>query len=158
VFFYRSGTDCSVMRYLTQNIEIMKRDIKQIVEETFEKFPTAQQVFATSDGNVFLEENRAMLHAGKDGKYSTYTKDIEDTVDTSDVKLRGSKELIAEIKAVEQLEDLQKYITGETRKTVLDAVEKRTTELTTVKDDSTGAGSDVKTDAAKTTTTANTQQ
>lgn len=104
----------------------MKKDIKTIVNETFSKFPTVDTVYSTSDGNVFIEENRAQVHAGKDGKYFTHQRGPE--VDQTTPQ-RGSKELIAEIKEVKTLEDLEQYVANENRATVLAAIEKRKTEI-----------------------------
>ena len=115
----------------------MEKDIKKIVAETFEKFPTTDTVYATKDGNVFIEENRAKLHAGKDGKYSTHQRIITAVEET--VPMRTVKELVAESKEVTAVDDLQKYVHGETRKTVLDAVEKRTAELVQAVEETEGA-------------------
>ncbi|HZH70326.1 MAG TPA: hypothetical protein VFD80_07755 [Flavobacteriaceae bacterium] len=106
----------------------MKKDIKKIVAATFEKFPTVDTLYSTLDGNVFIEENRAELHAGLSGKYTTHERTGEDKTEVP--PQRSAKELIAEIKEISIVEDLQKYVTDETRKSVLQAVENRIAELT----------------------------
>lgn len=127
VLVYRYGVRYSFFPMLIQKNKPMKKDIKKIVVETFKKFPTVNTVYSTLDGNVFIEENRAKLHAGLSGKYTAHERSAEEKPEG--VPQRSVKELTAEIKEISTVEDLQKYVTGETRKTVLEAVEKRTAEL-----------------------------
>lgn len=113
----------------------MSKNIEQIVAETFEKFPTENTLYATADGNVFIDENRAQLHAGIKGKYTTHTRAVEPKA--LEAKKKTAAELIAEIKEVETLEALQEYVADEKRKSVLEAIEERTAELAKVTDEST---------------------
>ena len=105
----------------------MKKDIAQRVAATFKKFPTVDTVYATADGNVFIDKNRAAEHAGNKGKYTAYLRKEEAPADETP---KTVKELLAEIKEATTVEQLEKYTQDEHRKTVLEAVEKRTAELT----------------------------
>lgn len=40
-----------------------KSELKEKAQKVFEQYPTAEQVFATADGNIFLMKNRAELHS-----------------------------------------------------------------------------------------------
>lgn len=51
-------------------------ELKEKAQEVFKQFPNAKEVYATSDGNVFLMENRAKLHAGK-GNVLKVQRDFE---------------------------------------------------------------------------------
>jgi len=113
----------------------MSKNIEQIVAETFEKFPAENTLYATADGNVFIDENRAQLHAGVNGKYTTHTRVVEQKA--LEPKKKTAAELIAEIKEVETLEALQEYVADEKRKSVLEAIEERTAELVEVTAEST---------------------
>ena len=106
----------------------MSKNIEQIVAETFEKFPTENTLYSTADGNVFIDENRAQLHAGVKGKYTIHTRVVDQK--TLEPKKKTAQEIIAEIKEVTTLEALQEYVADEERKSVLKAIEERTAELT----------------------------
>jgi lipopolysaccharide export system protein LptA len=42
-----------------------KEELKAAAKAALKNYPNAKKVFATLDGNVFLDKNRAELHAGK---------------------------------------------------------------------------------------------
>lgn len=46
-----------------------KAELEAKASTVFEQYPTAEQVFATVDGNIFLHKNRAELHS-KDTIYT----------------------------------------------------------------------------------------
>lgn len=85
-----------------------KEELKKIADSVLEQFPNANVVFATADGNVFLEENRANLHA-KGGMVIPFEREL-----TEDV-LSGSKRAnvantvkwVLQTKTLEELESFE---------------------------------------------------
>lgn len=117
----------------------MQKDlIKNKVDETFKMFPDVDVLYATSDGNVFINKNYAELHANnnKGMNIETFVRPKEKEV--VNIKPKSAEQLIKEITEVTSLEDLQNYVPGETRKTVLKAIEDRTNQLI-ASDDTTGS-------------------
>ncbi len=53
-----------------------KEELQVRAQEVFKQYPNAQEVYATSDGNVFLMENRAKLHAGK-GNVISFVREFD---------------------------------------------------------------------------------
>lgn len=104
-----------------------KEELKEKAEEILKEFPTANKVYATVDGNVFLEENRARLHATVKGTVMEFTREPV-LVETSGDKPAPAKEVIEAIKIAETKEDLEAFAT-DTRKSVKDAFEKRLAEI-----------------------------
>ncbi len=104
-------------------------ELKEKANEIFEAFPNANKVFATTDGNVFLEKNRAELHAGSKGK--VYPFDRPTAAGNADeiTYPMNAKNTIKAIKAAEKLEDLEQYKTDE-RESVIAALAEKTTQLT----------------------------
>lgn len=96
-----------------------KKNLKERAQEVFKQYDNAEKVFATSDGNVFLDKNRAQLHAGK-GSITTFVRnDIEQPVSKSISKsVKKTEEITAKsgLKKVEtpQKDDESKSV--ETRK------------------------------------------
>ena len=87
------------------------------VKKAFQKFPNATKVFETPDGQVFLNENRANLHAGPKGVVKTHSKsDVAEKVE----KKITAVEAIDKINEAETVEDLKPF-EGDTRKTVIEA-------------------------------------
>jgi len=43
-----------------------KEELKAAAKATLKNYPHSKEVFATLDGNIFLEKNRAELHAKKE--------------------------------------------------------------------------------------------
>lgn len=85
-----------------------KEELKKISDNVLEQFPNANEVYATADGNVFLEENRARLHA-KGGIVIPFEREL-----TEDV-LPGSKRAtvantvkwVLQAKTLEELESFE---------------------------------------------------
>lgn len=96
------------------------------VKDAFKQYPDAKKVFATTDGNVFLEENRANLHAGAKGTVFTFEK-VESAEQETTKKLTAA-EIIAGIEACETLEALKAF-EGDERKTVIEAYNKKSEAL-----------------------------
>ncbi len=121
-----------------------EKELKEIADGRFAEFPAANTVFATVDGNVFLMENRARLHATPAGKvYPFYrpqeSKEAEtgDDTKTEEPKLNAGA-AIAFIKAATTLEAIAP-LADDTRATVKAAYDKRVTELTEQKEPATEA-------------------
>lgn len=55
-----------------------KEELKATAQKVFKQYKKAKKVFATLDGNVFLDKNRAELHAGKDTVLSFSREDLAD--------------------------------------------------------------------------------
>lgn len=85
-------------------------ELKEKANKVFADFPNALKVFATLDGNVFLQENRAKLHAQK-SRVLTFDRPIENAVATESnaPKSKTAAELIEELKAVNDLEGLKPF-------------------------------------------------
>lgn len=90
------------------------------VKAAFKQYPDAKKVFATTDGNVFLNENRANLHAGAKGTVFTFEKAAKQ--DTN--KQLNATDTISAIDACETLEALKAF-EGDERKTVIEAYNKK---------------------------------
>lgn len=117
-----------------------KKELKDKALKTLEQFPTAQKVFATVDGNIFLERNRAELHS-KDVIY-VFDRSLdsevksETTKDPSGNKNPGKKtperisaeDAIKNISEVKSLADLEPY-EKDKRATVKAAYETKKEEL-----------------------------
>lgn len=115
-----------VVRKLTNNImkkEFSKEELQESANKVFEQFPNAKKVYATLDGNTFLDENRARLHAGK-GMVVPFEKPVP-TPDEQTTKPKTAPELIEEINLLESKEALEALEINETRKTVLESITKR---------------------------------
>lgn len=102
--------------------EFSKEELQERANNIFEQFPKAEKVYATLDGNTFLEENRARLHAGK-GTVATFERPLPTEIQTS--KPKSAQDLIEEINTLESLDDLDALALNESRKTVLEAINKR---------------------------------
>lgn len=105
-------------------------ELKELAKEVFEQFPNANTVFATVDGNVFLEKNRAEIHAGKTGRIFTIERPIVKEASKEVItKADDVIKLIAEVTTIEALDAFK----ADTRKTVIKAVEDKTAELEAAK-------------------------
>lgn len=105
-------------------------ELKDKANDVFAQFPNAKKVYATSDGNVFLEVNRANLHAGAKGKVYPFDKPAAASKeDEGQTYPLNAKNTIAAIKAVEKIEDLEQYKTDE-RTSVIAALTEKTNQLT----------------------------
>lgn len=112
-----------------------KSELEELAKETFKKYPKARKVFATVDGNIFLDENRADLHAGKKGTVipldnptSIEEKEAEKDEKISDAQPKAVEQ-IASINAAVSLEALEIF-KEDKRATVVKALEAKTAELT----------------------------
>ncbi|QAA81408.1 hypothetical protein EI546_06545 [Aequorivita sp. H23M31] len=94
-------------------------------EGVFERFPDATTVFATTDGNVFLDRNRAELHAGK-GRVIAIDRTLPEP-EAPEAPKMNAKDSIALIQEA-TLEDLSAFANDE-RKTVQEAYQNRLAEL-----------------------------
>lgn len=100
------------------------------VKAAFKQYPDAKKVFATLDGNVFLNENRANLHAGAKGTVLTFdsTVKVDKKEKQETPKALSATETIAAIDACETLEALKAF-EGDERKTVIEAYNKKSEAL-----------------------------
>ena len=114
-----------------------EKELKEKADQVFAEFPDAKKVFATLDGNVFLMENRARLHAGNKGRVIPFDRPIEET--KKELKANDStkettskppkaEEQIAAIKAATTLDELKAF-EADSRVTVKAALEARLKEL-----------------------------
>lgn len=110
-----------------------KEELQELANETFAQYPNANKVFATVDGNVFLERNRANIHATPKGQVLEFDRPIvsEETKEKNTPKLSADDSIkqIGEITEIEALEPFK----ADTRKTVVKAVEDKIAELTASK-------------------------
>jgi hypothetical protein len=106
-------------------------ELKELAKEVFNQFPGKNTVFATLDGNVFLEKNRAEMHAGTKGRVLPFDRPIEKP--TVKETLTKAEDLIKAISEVETIEELEVF-KADTRKTVIKAVEEKTAELEAAKE------------------------
>lgn len=112
-----------------------KADLEKKAQGVFKDYPKADKVFATTDGQFFLDENRANLHAGAKGKVieiaNEGTSEGESTKDT--IKPKSAEDLITEAKAIETIDlvEVAKEIEakGKNRTTVIAAYDARIAEL-----------------------------
>lgn len=108
--------------------ELTNKELQAKADRVFAEFPKAEKVYATTDGNVFLEENRANLHAKK-GKVIPFDRPLSPEPlkeDNKDVKYTAVQaiELIKEADLV----GLAQFA-NDTRKTVVEAYQARLEEL-----------------------------
>lgn len=96
-------------------------ELKQKAEPVFERFTNAESVYATTDGNVFLDRNRAELHAKK-GRVVELFRPISAPEAPEELKMTA-KDAIALIETA-ALEDLAAFADDQ-RKTVQEAYQKR---------------------------------
>lgn len=100
-------------------------ELKEKAETALERFSNARSVFATTDGNVFLDRNRAELHAGK-GRVIEVERSLPKIEAPAEQKITA-KDAIALI-ADATLEDLSVFADDQ-RKSVREAYLKRLGEL-----------------------------
>jgi len=97
----------------------------------FKKHNT-DKIFATTDGQYFLDHNRAHLHARSKKKMKVYELEASDLKEqddkgNSEIHLLNAKTTIAAIKTIQDVEKLNTFLTEETegknRKSVIEAIE-----------------------------------
>lgn len=103
------------------------KDLENKALAFFKENAKVDEVFCTLDGNVFTLENRAKLHAGKDGKVYPFKREVEAVEDT-ETPMLNAKDTIAKIKEAITLEQLEAFV-GDDRKTVAEALEAKANEL-----------------------------
>lgn len=107
--------------------ELNETDLAKIAKQTLEAYPHTEKVFATTDGNVFLDENRARLHAKK-GRVIPFSRGTVFPVASETPEYRmNAKDTIDFIGKAEK-EAIQEFA-NDSRKTVQAAYEKRMIEL-----------------------------
>lgn len=129
------------------------KELKKASESYFEKNKDLQEIFATTDGQFFFQENRANLHKNnlrdaKTGKSKisvvkiTRTEALaSDTTSGDDDSADGSlldqsvKNIKAGVKEITDVDVLQDYIEEEDAKekprtSAIEAIQERITELT----------------------------
>lgn len=113
-----------------------KSKMKEVADSVFKRYPTADTVHITSDGQSFFDKVFAQNHAApqkgrKELVVETFHREEENG------EFKNSKAVIAEIKtattveAVQAIQDAENA--GDKRKGVLEACEKRIAELNTAK-------------------------
>lgn len=108
--------------------QLSKTEIENNVAETFNEFPQTNKLYATLDGNVFIEENRAKLHATIKGQVLVFNRPNEAAEDKETIKLLSAKEAIALIEVADSLEDIEPY-RADDRKSVKAAFDKKLQEI-----------------------------
>jgi hypothetical protein len=123
-----------------------KSEIKEQSKEVFKNYPTAKVAFATTDGQFFLSENRANLHATAEGKVFKIenenvqekeapkaivkgNKNAANTNDDRAAKMQQAKKevkaLVETIATLETVEAVNEAVKGKTAKSVLKAAAAR---------------------------------
>lgn len=109
-----------------------KSKMKKEAESVFERYPNADTVHVTSDGQSFFDKVYAQNHAApqkgrKELDLETFRREQKGE------ELKNAKTLIAEINAAETVEAVTAIKTAETnagkRKSVLEACDKKIVEL-----------------------------
>lgn len=118
-----------------------KNQLEQKAKEKFKEYPKTKKLYATSDGQFFLESNRADLHVK--GKKLSVVKiekliesgNFEGTKNTgNEKKITGIKDLKPIVKAMTDRDALTKMLEKEKasetpRQAVLNAIQERITVL-----------------------------
>ncbi|MBF6607761.1 MAG: hypothetical protein ITG00_03380, partial [Flavobacterium sp.] len=91
-----------------------QEELQARANDALKQFPTVNKVYATVDGNVFVDKNRAELHAGPKGRVLPFERTIEVAPREYDL---NAKDTIAAIKATAKIEDLEAFKSDE-RKSV----------------------------------------
>lgn len=97
---------------------LSKKDLQEKADKVFQQFPTAKKVFATVDGNVFLQKNRAELHS-KDTIYKFERQSSSNQAGKQKI-LSKAKDIIEFIQGATDLESILPYA-DDTRSTVIEA-------------------------------------
>lgn len=115
-----------------------KKELKVLADKVLEQFPNANIVYATVDGNVFLEENRANLHA-KGGLVIPFERDIVDEQESLDkLNVSDTVKLVLQAKTLEELSVFE----SDERTGVIKAVEKQKKKLKEESAEETGSTED----------------
>lgn len=112
-----------------------KAQMQKVASSTFDRYKDKDKVYVTSDGQAFFDEVHATNHAAKNrtGKELGLETFRRDELCGSKGASKSADDLIAEIAATDILSVAQAILdaenTGKKRKTVIEACEKRITEL-----------------------------
>jgi hypothetical protein len=102
------------------------QELRELSSPIFAQFPDANTLYATRDGQFFLDENRARLHAGK-GQVVPIHKDEDDTEEGQAIAL-NAKETAKQIMEVKTIAELEPYADDQ-RVAVKKAYDRRLAEL-----------------------------
>lgn len=112
----------------TKSLSVLQKEAQHYLKKY-----GVNKVYVTADGQIFLLESRAKMHAGKDGKIYIVEKADEDIpkesqkADTSAPK--AAKEIIASLSEITDVETIRQMLNDEVgsanRKSVVSAIEKR---------------------------------
>ncbi|RLZ08595.1 hypothetical protein [Faecalibacter macacae] len=118
-----------------------KSELEKQANVYFSENEDVAKVFCTTDGQIFLEENRADLHAKSEEKMAVFAfqnpRANEEVVEAeTEISLKESAGyLIGAFQLVTDVELLKKFLAeeqeGKKRKTVLEVLESRIAELAT---------------------------
>ena len=117
-----------------------KAELEKKAKDVFKEYPSAKSLFATTDGQFFLDKNRANLHAGAKGNVIEIENEFEahsksNSKDSDSIKPKSADTLIEEAKTIESIDlvELAKEVEakGKNRKTVIEAYDTRMEELKT---------------------------
>lgn len=106
-------------------------ELKEKANQTFADYPAAKKVYATVDGNIFLQENRANIHVGPKGMVYPFDRPAEAAAEAKGeqaVYPENAVKTVAKVMQAQSLDELEPFKNDE-RATVQKAVEKRTAEL-----------------------------
>ncbi|QQV91579.1 hypothetical protein Peternella1_43 [Winogradskyella phage Peternella_1] len=112
-----------------------KSQLQEKADKLFKDYPDAKEGFVTNDGNAFLDQNRADLHAKTSDKLKVITFENETFgAATSEKTIKpASADQLIELAKTATAEDAQIQLDieneGKQRKTVIAAFEARITEL-----------------------------
>lgn len=104
-------------------------ELKEQAGEVFKQYPAVNTLYATVDGNVFIEKNRADIHAGAKGRVLPFDRPVIKEAVAPSTKAEDVIKAISEVTTTEELEVFK----ADTRKTVIKAVEDKTAELEAAK-------------------------
>lgn len=123
--------------------KLAEKELKALAESVFESHPEAQVLYATEDGNMFLEKNKSMAYdhnrtvvkgsvlviarqANAGGSDDSGLPENDDAAGAGASPKPNAKQLAKLMSEAETLEALEALLNqGETRTTVLDAYNQR---------------------------------
>ncbi|MFD2566081.1 hypothetical protein [Pseudotenacibaculum haliotis] len=108
-----------------------KTQLEELAKEKFKQYPKADALYATSNGQFFLMENRAQLYAK--GKNLSVVKIDNPGTASQDLPEGNAKDVIKAVESIEDPKTLEAWLKseqdGDDRKTVKAAIEERINEL-----------------------------
>jgi hypothetical protein len=106
-------------------VKYTDQELEQLAQPTLEQFPDVNEVYATTDGNVFVSENLANLHATSKGRVLVIARKPNAVVDVK----QTAADIISILESAKTLEEINPYASDK-RKTVKDAYDKAFAEIT----------------------------